>query len=367
MKMPPASLRLGLTATAALLAAATAPAQSVVTDPVGFTTLTVAAKPASTRGFTYLSLNMFRPTAFRSVVPTGGVSAAGSNTVLTFPANSFTASQFAGASGAFFLEITNGTGAGVLVNISSNTANTITLAEDVAALLTAGTSTIKVRPHWTFATAFGATNSAGFQGGFIAPLADNVSLLNPLTGGFASYYYNSTQGKWLDSNNVDASNVVIPPDYGIQVERKATSAFSFTVVGEVKLGSTEVTVGGGNSAGNYTLAPNPYPLASRPLSSIGLYTGNNATGFQGGVILPLADNLSVLNSATGGYTTYYYNTTQGKWLDSNNVDSSNVTIPEGAAVLLFRRIWSPGFQLVCATTGDEPLTPSVPQFKIPQL
>ncbi len=341
MKMPPASLRLGLAATAALLAAATATAQSVVTDPVGFTTLTVAAKPASTRGFTYLSLNMFRPTAFRSVVPTGGVSAAGSNTTLTFPANSFTANQFSGTGNAHFLEITNGTSSGVLVDIASNTTNTITLAEDVAALLTAGTSTIKVRPFHTFATAFGANNSAGFLGGTSAGAADNVSVLNPQTGGFTTYYYNTNNNRW-QTGLADATNTVIRSDAAFQVERKLTTAFSFTVVGEVKLGPTEVPVGGGTAAGNYTLAPNPYPLNSVTLANSGLYTGNAATGFQGGTSAAGSDNLSILNPQTGGFTTYYYNTNNSRW-QTGLTDASNVVIPEGAGVQLFRRAGRPAF------------------------
>ena len=229
MKTPSASLRLGLVATVALLTAAAAPAQSVVTDPVGFTTLTVTRPNTSSRSFTYLSLNMFRPTAFRSVVPTGGVSAAGSNTTLTFAANSFTANQFAGTGNAHFLEITNGTSAGVLADIVSNTTNTITLNEDVAQYLAAGTSTIKVRPHWTFSTAFGATNSAGFLAG-TASTGDTVSLINPANGAYTIYYFSATNNRWQTGLSTDASGVTIPEGTAIVVFRRpGNGSFSWFV------------------------------------------------------------------------------------------------------------------------------------------
>ncbi len=225
-----------LVASLFVAAISTLSAQSVVTDPVGFTTLTVAGKPGAARGFTYVALNMFRPTAYRSSVVS--VSAPGSNTVLTFPAGSFTVNQFAtGVSPNFshFIEIANGSTAGVLADVVSNDTTSITLSEDISAMITAGTTQIKVRPHWTFATAFGANNSAGFQGSNTPTNADALSLLNGSTKVFTSYFYSTTNNRW-QRGGVDASNDIIRPDQCLQVERKVTSPVTFTLVGEVKLG-----------------------------------------------------------------------------------------------------------------------------------
>src|ERR1043165_8088422 len=82
-----------------LCLAAFAPVQAVTTatDPVGFTTLTVNAKPANIRGFTLLSLDMTTLPVFQGVVTSASTN--GSNqTVLTFPANTFTAGSFTLAS-----------------------------------------------------------------------------------------------------------------------------------------------------------------------------------------------------------------------------------------------------------------------------
>jgi len=328
-----------LTAILFLAAISTLPAQSVVTDPVGFTTLTVAAKPASNRGFTFLAINMFRPTEYRSTV----VSAAtvGGVTVLTFPAGSFTANQFTGVGNAHFVEVAptgtfaNGSGAGMISDITANDTSTITLAENLTASITNGTSAIKVRAHWTFGTVFGTNNSAGFLAG-TSGTADIISILNPGSGGFSNYYYSSANARWQIGLSTNANNVVIPPDAGLLIERKLTSPVVFTVVGEVKLGPTEVIVVGGGANGNFTIAPNPYPLSSVTLQNSGLYTGNPATGVKAGGS-GNADIVSIFNSGTGGFSNYYYSSSNNRWQIGLSTDASNVVIPEGAAVLILRR------------------------------
>ncbi len=334
-----------LVASLFVAAISTLSAQSVVTDPVGFTTLTVAGKPGAARGFTYIALNMFRPTAYRSSVVT--VSAPGSNTVLTFPAGSFTVNQFATGTApnySHFIEIANGSTAGVLSDVVSNDTTSITLSEDISAMVTAGTTQIKVRPHWTFATAFGANNSAGFQGSNTPTNADALQLLNASTNTFTNYFYSTLNNRW-QTGGVDASNVIIRPDQCVQVERKAVPAVSFTLVGEVKLGPTEIMIQGGNAVQNFNLVSNPYPLNSVTLAASGLFTGNAATGVVGSNTATNADTVGILNPATGLTTFYFYSTLNNRW-QTGGVDSSNVVIPEGAGVLITRKLGRPGFSWV---------------------
>lgn len=334
-----------LTSALFLASVAVVSAQSVVTEPVGFTTLTVAAKPPAARGFTYIALNMFRPTAYRSVVP--GVSAPGSNTVLTFAAASFTAGQFATGTApnySHFIEISNGSSAGVLADISACTTNTITLTEDISAMITGGTTSIRVRPHWTFATAFGANNSAGFQGSNTATNADALQLLNGATNLFTNYFYSTINNRW-QQGGVDASNVIIRPDQCLQVERKVTSAVSFTLVGEVKLGPTEILIQGGVAPQNFNLVSNPYPLNSVTLAASGLFTGNPATGVVGSNTATNADTVGILNPVSGLTTFYFYSTVNLRW-QNGGVDASTVVIPEGAGVLITRKLGRPGFSWI---------------------
>ncbi len=330
-----------LTASLFLVAISTSPAQSVVTDPVGFTTLTVAAKPASTRGFTFLAVNMTRPTIYRAVIPAGGVSPSGSPTVLTFPAGTFTANQFNGTGNACYIEFLNTANAGVISDITATSTNSITLADDVSALLAGGTTTFKIRQHWTIGTVFGPTNSAGLQGGTNPGSADNLQIENATTGVKAIYFYNTTVNQWR-TGFTDATNVIIPPDNGVIVERKVTSPVSFTLVGEVKLGTSEMTVVGGNGILNVNIIPNPYPLPSVTLAASNLYTGNTATGVAGGTNPASADTVGIFNSATGVITTYFYNTTVNQWR-TGFTDASNVVIPEGVSVIITRKVGRPTF------------------------
>ena len=323
---------------------------TVATDPVGFTTLTVNAKPADTRGFTLLSLNMTRPPVFQSIVPNGGAATNGNATTLTFSANSFTAGQFNAAPNgpSHFVEVTNGPSAGLISDITSATTSSVTLADDLSGVIVAGTTTVKIRPMWTFATAFGATNSAGFAGG-TSPTgsADIISLINPLTGASANYFYHSTAARWQTGLS-DASNHVIPPDMALRIERKAGTALTLPLAGAVKLGTTGVFVQGGSSPKNLNYVPNPYPLASVALKDSNLYTGSAVTGLAGGANPASADNLSLFNTSTGLFTNYFFNTNfsdsnhpNGRW-QTGLSDASNVRIPEGTAVLITRKSTSPG-------------------------
>lgn len=334
------SLLLSVAVAASLTLGQISTAQTTVaTDPVGFTTLTVAAKPANSRGFTLLSLNMTRPAAFQGLVPAGGVSTSNGQTTITFPPNTFTANQFNGTANGHHVEIANGTGAGRLSDVTatsnSGSGSSVTVADDISNSLTAGSSTIKIRPNWTFATAFGANNSAGFQGAASASQADVIQLVDPATNVARTYFYSTTNSRWQEGFR-DATHDEIPMDGGLKIERKQTSAVSFTLAGAVKLGPTGLFVQGGAVPQNSTIVPNPYPMASVTLATSNLYTGDPATGVRGGASASQADTVNVLNPATGVYTTYFYSTSNNRWQHGFQ-DASNAALPEGAAVIINRK------------------------------
>lgn len=330
-----------LVAALALISSTALAQTTATTDPVGFVTLTVAGKPTGIRGFTYLSLSMARTSVFSAQVPVGGVATVSGVTVLTFPAGIFTANQFSGAGNSHYLEITGGSFAGHISDITSNSSTQITLADDISTAITEGSTTVRVRPNWTFATAFGANNSAGFQGGTSSSTADVIEILNPKTGVSSKYFYSTTNNRW-QTGFTDATNAPIPPDAGLRIERKGTASVSFKLVGDVKLGPTGLLVEGGSSTGNYNLIPNPYPLASKTLANSGLYTGNPNTGLVGGSSSSSADTLALFNPATGTSINYFFSTTNNRW-QTGFTDASNVTIPEGSAVMVTRKNARPSF------------------------
>ena len=318
---------------------------TVPTDPVGFTTLTVNAKPANIRGFTFLSLNMARPHVFQA---TPSAVASDGSKVISFAGTPFTAGAF---NNTHYVEIMNGASAGRLSDVVSNTANSITIADDLSASVSTGTS-IRIRPMWTPATAFGAANQAGFKAGPVASQADNIQIFDPATGGFTTIFYkNISPVGWTKGANASAANDPIPPDVALRIERKDPTSFSFQLAGAVKLGPTGLFVQGGNTPANPENAnylPNPYPMNSVTLASSNLFTGDPNTGVQGGAVASQADTVSIYNSATGGFDIYFYKTTSTQtappgWYKSNLTPASDVVIPEGGAVLLKRKNTRPSF------------------------
>jgi uncharacterized protein (TIGR02597 family) len=306
---------------------------TATTDPVGFTTVNVRGKTGAAKAFTTVVLPMERPDAFVGACTGAIFTLDGARTVITFPSNIFSANQFTGTGNQHYFRLSNGANAGEFSTIVANTANSITLADDLNAVIT-DSSTFAVTPYWTLGTALPA--GGGLQGGTSAAAADTVTIYNANFVGTV-YFYNSTANQWR--TGITASdNVIVPPGSGLGIERKQASAVSLVFAGSVPLGTSAVDVNGSLSgtATRNTLVGSAYPLASTRLADIGLYTGSSATGLQGGTSAAASDTLTIFNPANGVATVYFYNTTANQWR-TGITDASNVTIPEGAAVLIARK------------------------------
>jgi uncharacterized protein (TIGR02597 family) len=318
---------------------------TATTDPVGFTTVTVRAKTTPARALTTVVLPMERPSAFAGSCGTATFSLDSGRTVITFASDVFLANQFTGTGNQHYFRLTNGDNAGEFSTIVGNTANSITLADDLNSVL-ATTSTFVVTPYWTLGTALPA--GGGLQGGTSATAADTVTIYNANFVG-SVYFYNTSANQWR-SGLAASDNVIIPPGTGLGIERKQDSPVSLVLAGSVPLGTSAVDVNGSLSgtATRNTLVGSAYPLASMRLAEIGLYTGDSATGLQGGTSATAADTVTIFNPATGVATVYFYNTSANQWR-TGLTGSDNVTIPEGAAVLITRK------------NGRSPFTWYIPQ------
>lgn len=310
---------------------------TATTDPVGFTTINVRAKTGAARALTMVVLPMERADVFVGSCAGASFSVDGNGrSVITFGSNLFTANQFTGTGNQHYFRLNNGSNAGEFSTIVANTANSITLSDNLSAVL-ATTSTFSVTPFWTLGTAL--PNGGGLQGGTSAAGAttDNVILYNANFVG-TTYFYNTSNNRWQTGIS-DSSNVIIPPGTGFAVERKQNSVASIVLPGSVPLGSTSVDVNGSTSgsATRNTLVGSAYPLASRRLAEIGLYTGTSgATGVFPANSASAADTVTIFNPATGAQTIYYYHLGNNRW-QTGVSDASNVTIPEGSAVLIARK------------------------------
>lgn len=318
---------------------------TATTDPVGFTTINVRGKTTAAKAFTTVVLPMEQADAFVGACTGANFSVDNDRTVITFGTDLFSANQFIGTGNQHYFRLSNGANAGEFSTIVANTANSITLADNLNVVLTTA-STFAVTPYWTLGTALPA--GGGLQGGTSATVADTITIYNPLFVGI-TYFYNSTAGQWR-TGLANSTNVIIPPGSGLGIERKQASAVGIVLAGSVPLGTSAVEVNGslGGSATRFTLVGSAYPLASRRLADVGLYTGDASTGVVGGTSGTTADTVTIYNPSTGVGTAYFYNTSAAQWRAGLS-NASEVTIPEGAAVLVTRK------------SGRSPFTWYIPQ------
>lgn len=298
---------------------------TAITDPVGFVTTTIRGKTGSNNANSFISLGMARPTAYQGVVGTPSLNV-NEQTVLTFSGTPFTANQFNGTGNRHYLQLSAGSNAGLVTEIVATTANTLTVADNINSVITAGTTGFKAIPYWTLSTALPA--GGGLNGGASAGAADTVAIFN--SGVPTTYFYNTTFNQWR-TGAADSSNVIISPGNGLLVTRKQAGDVQLVLAGGVPLGTTEASIAGGTSAAaRNSVVSNPYPLNSVTLAASGL-----SSVITGGASAGAADTVQIYNNA-GVPTTYFYNTTFNQWR-TGATDASNVTIPQGAAVVINRK------------------------------
>ena len=310
-------------------------AQTVATNPVGFLTLTVNG-PAATGGsaITLLGLGFTQPVNYQATL------ASASGTTLTDSSASFTGTTggFNGTTGAFYVELITGTGAGQTSQITGNTTNTITTANDLSSFVTAGTGYV-IRPNWTLATYFGTGSSLVLSGGTLTT-ADEVLLYDRTTNPpqYDTYYYKTsglggTGWRSTNSTSVDASTTPLGPTAGVIVRRHTAGNVTFPLAGAVKLGQTAFSVQPG-----INLLSNVYPSGTFTLTTSGLV----ASGLTGGT-LTTADQVLIYDTTTNPpqYDTYYYKTsglggTGWRSTASTSNPADNTPIPFGASIIVQR-------------------------------
>lgn len=313
---------------------------AVTTQVVGFDTMQIAGASGNGSSLSFLG------TEFLASVKHAGTAASIGVNSLTDPDASFSDDQFNGPNGSHYVEIlsvngsTTAAGVGKTITIADTIAasKTLVLANDLPGGLVAPVG-YRVVKHWTLASLFGATNTAGLQGG-TAVTADQVQLWSGSS--YESYYYQTagiggTGWRRVGNQSVDASGTVIRPDQSIIVKRGQAQNLALTIIGEVKTGQTSVTVSPG-----FNFVPNPYSVAMT-LNSCAIRTGNNATGIAGGSIAS-ADHILVWNGS--GYDTYYYQTSGiggvgWRKVGDLNTDAGSAAIPALSSVIIRRNTASP--------------------------
>jgi len=215
---------------AALFAAVLSPsfAQTATTKPVGYRTETIKAGV-----FNLLSPNLDNPVGAAGTIDTIA------GTTLTDNEANYAAAFTAGE--PVTLKITDGANAGLLTDVVSFTANTLTTADNISTLIASGVK-YEVRKTPTVASLFGAANTAGLQEGSTAT-ADVVWIPDG-SGGYVQIFRSSgglAGAGWrrVGGGSADAANAAISITDGIFIQRRGATDLSVVFTGHVQTTATK--------------------------------------------------------------------------------------------------------------------------------
>ena len=307
---------------------------AVETDPVGYITVTINGNGGSGDAFTYMGCPLHA-----AVASAGAVDATAANSI-TDNSQAWTADEHAGS----YVMITSGVNEGVSATVSSNTSDTLTTLEDISSLL-AGDESFEVRPYTTLADIFGATNSAGIDGGSTAGNADTILIQSG--AGFDTYYYKDagfiggTGWRGSSSPSVDQSSAVVPYGSGIIVVRKQAGDINLVISGSVFGGDAITPI---ETDFNWKAPSIPVGLTLNAL-----FGAANEAGLDGGTSAGNSDNVVVPTAS--GLTTYYYKNagflggTGWRSSASPSVDEGDTVFAQPGQMFLINRTGGPAFNL----------------------
>lgn len=289
---------------------------SIILAPAGFgaevisesfVTTEVTIVGADTKAFqdTWLSSPMVSP-----FVAAGMVTSLGSNTLYDAEGE-WSADQFNGVNGPYYVEFNSGYMADIVKTDPAT--RTLSVSGDLRPYVTGGEA-YRIRKHFTIGDIFGAQNEAGLTGGLNDAQADTILLQAPGRATTIFYLAHPKLHGWVKipdgsspaiPNNVfapyePAAGVIIYPEQGIMIRRKAAQSSSFHMRGQVKTTPTKVPVyPGWNVLGTLKSFRNV------KLADLKLYTGDAASGLNGGKNDAVGDNLMLIQP-DGSTVTYWY-------------------------------------------------------------
>ena len=336
MKLTPHGTPLALLASTLLLGLSLpSPGQlTAYSEVAGFDTVTI--NPANSAG----SKLTFAATEFVQTAKYLGLANGFADNRLSLATAAWTDDQFNAAAGSHYIEIISVGGSKTAPQVGSTRSIVDTLPDSLIldTALPAGLSDpveFRVMSHWTLASIFGATNSAGLKAGSVRS-ADQVQLWNG--SGYDSYYF-QTQGlggtgwRKVGDQSTDAGSTVIRPDQSLVIKRADNSPLALLVSGWVKRGPATFSVVSG-----FNFLPNPF-ASPVTLASSGLYRGDANSGVAGGT-LSTADQVMLWNGT--GYDSFVYQTsgaggTGWRRLGAPSVDAGSTPIRPGTAVIIRRK------------------------------
>lgn len=290
---------------------------TATTTPVGFITVTVpAAANATTPSSKAISIPLYNAAAFASAI-----TSVDSSNSFTLTGANWTANQF--TTTPHFVRVKTGAQVGRFFLISSHTTNRLTVdthGENLTTLLSVNDS-CEIIPANTLGSIFGTTTPI-VQTGATADVADRVFLWNGAD--WDTFFHNGTE--WKKTTSPDNQNgVVIYPDEGLLVSRRAPTHLDLTLLGAVPTTTEKTELAGGTG----TFAANRFPVDIQ-LSNLGIH---QTAGWKSGATANVADNVMIWNETR--WEPYYYNGTN--WKKAGNLKPQDTAVISAGTAIFVKR------------------------------
>ena len=329
MKIKTLSL-IALTATLAASLMGVARAQTIATTtPVGYITVTIpaATPPTIPEVNVAFAVQLYNLSDFQ-----GAVATITAPNQFTLTGASFTAGAFATASAPRGVRIMTGSQQGLLLLVTANTTNQLTVAlpsgvTDINTLLAVG-NTVQVLPVNTMGSLFGSTTPL-LTPGANASVADVVFILSKDVSGadqWLTYFHNGTS--WRQSGiGGNKNDTILYPDEGVFIVHRGASPVTLTMMGTVPSTNEQTDLFGSGS----TFMANRFPIDvqfgnSGIDTSAGWVKASNATS---------ADKVYLWDTTELVWQTYFHNGTS--WRRSGIGGNRNTDIIKaGTAVVISR-------------------------------
>jgi len=313
---------------------ASSSAQNATTDPVGFVTTNITASSDGVNfATTFVSPALFQTSSVNGTL-TGNLTSVTSSTVTASSAG-WVASELSTAQAYVMLKSGNATG--VLLRVSANTADTLTvdaLGADLLSLGVAAGDAFQLIEGDTVLTMFG-TPSNGVVGGnatlYSSSKTDRV-VIRDVSGNLRTLYYNTDSNKWMRPGSAsDQGSIPISPYAGVYYSRIATTPLSIVTTGSVPTQSIKLLVPATGSAFFARVFPTEGTLSGLGFQNLSGWTNTS----QSGITTSNVDRVVTVD-VSGTIRSFYYTGIQWRRAGSSS-DQSSTTIPVSGAVYTVRQ------------------------------
>ncbi len=330
MKIKALSL-FALTATLAASLTGVGQAQTTATTtPVGYITVTIpaATPPTIPEVNVAFAVQLYNLSDFQ-----GAVATVTAPNQFTLTGASFTDGAFATASAPRGVRIMTGTQQGLLLLVTANTTNQLTVAlpsgvTDINTLLAVG-NTVQVLPVNTFGSLFGTTTPL-LMPGETTDDGDVVFLLSKDVSGndkWLTFWHNGTNWRRLGIG-ANQNNTILYPDEGVFIVHRGASPVTLTMMGTVPSTNEQTDLFGNGS----TFLANRFPVDIQFVNS-GIDTTANWVKNED---VNLADKVYLWNTTTRIWQTYWHNGTNWRRTGSGANKNTDL-IKAGSAVVISRQ------------------------------